>query len=253
MFAIERQQAILVECRTRGRVDVAKLSDQFGFSAETIRRDLAHLEEAGHLRRTHGGAVSTDVGSPEQRFDARQNIQMAQKNRIAQAALDFVPDSGSILLDSGTTTERLAESLSRNTALTVVTNSLPVVMRLVELPLVTVMTVGGRVRCTTLAEVDEWALRTLSEVRVDVAFLGANAVSINRGLSTPDPSEARIKQKMLEVSVRRVLLCDSHKLGKEGLVNYAPLKAVDVLITDTGCPVEFAAAAKGCGVEVVIV
>lgn len=250
-YAAERQQTILRTLRTDGRLDAAATAQRLGVSAETVRRDLVLLERQGLLRRQHGGAVCVEDLSLEtptaQRTDAR-----AEKRRIAQAALEHVPQSGSVLMDAGSTTAALAEMFPADRRLTVFTNTLPIALSLVGQPQLAVHTLGGRVRGTTLAEVDQWALRTLSELRVDIAFLGTNALSLERGLSTPDTSEAAIKRLMLKAARRRVLLADHHKFGGERLYKYADLGDIDLLITDDGLSAEDAERLVDAGVGEVV-
>jgi DeoR family fructose operon transcriptional repressor len=97
-----------------------------------------------------------------------------------------------------------------------------------------VYTLGGRVRTTTFAEVDDWAARALAEINVDVAFLGANGISVDRGLTTPDQSEAAIKRRMLSCAHRRILLADHSKVGTISGVQYGAVDDIDLLITDDG-------------------
>ncbi|MBA2560071.1 MAG: DeoR/GlpR transcriptional regulator, partial [Propionibacteriales bacterium] len=123
MYAAERQHQILVRARNQGRVDVETLSNGFEVSAETIRRDLNNLEQAGVLRRVHGGAIPVERLSLEFPLAERDRLMIREKESIARQAVTQVPDSGAILLDSGSTTSRLAESLPCDRTLTVVTNS----------------------------------------------------------------------------------------------------------------------------------
>jgi DeoR family fructose operon transcriptional repressor len=116
--------------------------------------------------------------------------------------------------------------------------------------LLTVSTLGGRVRPLTLAEVDDLAARALAEINVDVAFLGANAISIDRGLTTPDPAEAAVKHLMLASARRRILLADHSKVGKVSLCKHADLSDIDLLITDTGLPKAELRALRATGLEV---
>jgi DeoR family fructose operon transcriptional repressor len=145
-----------------------------------------------------------------------------------------VPDEGAILLDAGTTTGRLAEILPTERELTVVTNSVPIVMTLTGRPNLTVLLLGGRVRRTTLAAVDSWALTALADTYVDVAFVGTNGVSVERGLTTPDPAEAAVKRAMIAASRRTVVLTDHSKIGTDRLARFGDLDDIDVLITDSG-------------------
>src|ERR1700710_2676045 len=217
MYAEERQTDIVGRARSQGRVDVTVLAEEFGVTTETVRRDLTVLERHGLLRRVHGGAIPVERLGFEPALATRDNVLVVEKERIAKAALDEVPDEGAILLDAGTTTGRLAEILPSERELTVVTNSVPIVMTLSARPNLTVLLLGGRVRRTTPAAVAAWALDALADTYVDVAFLGTNGVSAERGLTTPDPTEAAVKRAMIAASRRSVVLADRSKIGLERL------------------------------------
>ena len=188
MFAPERQQAILDLARVEGRVDVLGLAARFDVTPETIRRDLTALEGRRVLRRTHGGAVPVERLDFEPRLAEREARLVAEKQRIAGAALEELPEEGAILLDAGTTTVALARLLPVDRELTVVTNGLTVAVALLAHPNVTVHVVGGRVRGRTMAAVDDWAKRCLADVFVDVAFIGTNGVSDRSGVPSMVPS-----------------------------------------------------------------
>ncbi len=232
-YSVQRQQAILATLRSAGRVDVADMAAQLEVTGESIRKDLIGLERQGLLRRVHGGAVAVEQLSFEPEVSIR--IQHAEeKLRIAHAALAHLPQSGSIFIDAGSTTSRMAEMFPADRELTVFTNTLSIAIALLPRSNLTVFTLGGRVRRRTLAEVDAWAIRSLSELNVDVAFLGTNGISIDRGLTTPDPAEAAVKQAMLACARRRVLLADHSKVGLISTCKHGDLKDLDLLITDVG-------------------
>src|SRR5678816_1381386 len=120
MYAEERHQEIVRLARSNGRVDVAALAEEFTVTAETIRRDLTSLERAGVLRRVHGGAIPVERLGFEPAVATRDSVLIAEKERIAKAALAEVPEEGAIILDAGTTTARLAHALPVDRELTVV-------------------------------------------------------------------------------------------------------------------------------------
>src|SRR3954464_435480 len=119
MYAAERQQRIIAEARRAGRVEGAALADSLGVAAETVRRDLTALERRGALRRVHGGAIPVERLGFEPAVADRERKAADEKDRIARAALDELPDGGSIILDAGTTTVRFAELLPLDRELTV--------------------------------------------------------------------------------------------------------------------------------------
>ncbi|MGH9068682.1 MAG: DeoR/GlpR family DNA-binding transcription regulator [Acidimicrobiales bacterium] len=234
MYGEERQQLIIQMARDAGRVGVASLAERLDVTAETIRRDLSSLERQGVLRRVHGGAIPVERLGFEPEIAARAVTMTAEKELIAKAALAELPAEGSVFIEAGSTPARLAELLPYDRELTVVTNAIATALSLAHRHNLTVMTVGGRIRSRSLAEVDDWALRSLASLYVDVAFLGTNGLSVDRGLTTPDPSEAALKRATLLVGRRRVLLADHTKVGRVSLCRYGDLNDVDVVITDSG-------------------
>ena len=252
MYQEERQTAILERARTRGRVDVGELASEFAVTAETVRRDLTALERHGLLRRVHGGAIPVERLGFEPGLQTRDSAMADEKDRIAHAALAELPLEGAILLDAGTTTARLAAMLPTDRELTVVTNALPIAMTLSTRPNVNVLTVGGRVRGRTLAMVDRWALRVLEETFVDVAYLGTNGISVERGLTTPDVAEAAVKRAMLRAARRAIVLADHTKVGNDCFARFGELEEVDTLITDDGLNLELAGDLQAAGPRVVL-
>lgn len=233
IYADERRYEILHRARAEGRVSVVAMSAKYGVSRETIRQDLNVLQSSGLIRRTHGGAVPVERIGTEPLVTERVEF-TAEKRAIATAAAHHLPMSGSIFIESGSTSQMLAEMIPDGAALTVFTNSLPIAMLLVQRPMLTVNTLGGRVRPVTLGEVDSFAIRNLQEVHVDVAYLGTNGISVDNGLTTPDQSEADVKREMLQVGDRTVLLADRSKFGQVALWRYGSVTDIDLLIADIG-------------------
>lgn len=249
-LAALRHQLILDSLLEKGQVSTNGLVDRLGVTHETVRKDLVHLQERGLLRRVHGGAVPVESLAHEPFVTARTD-QAQEKARIAQAAAQFVPDAGAVIMDSGTTTAALADVFPPSPDVLAITNSLPIALSLLSRA-GTVVTLGGRARPETQATVDEWALRHLETVRADVAFLGANAFSAEYGLATPDQAEAAVKAAFVRSARMRVLLADHTKLGRESVFHYARLEELDVLVTDEGMtPAAAHELERACGIEVV--
>lgn len=280
MFAEERQQKIAELVAGTGRVSVTLLAERFRITTETVRRDLATLETAGTVRRVHGGAVAADRFTTSEESILERTIQRPdQKLRIAQAALALIPQAtfGSVLLDAGSTTEALADLLSRRAGvvpsgpaatgnpgatgphppsaaseLVVITHAVPIAARLASAPGIALQILGGRVRGLTQAAVGQATVEAARRMRPDIAFLGTNGIHATFGLSTPDPEEAAVKAAFVHSARRIVVLADSSKLDTETLVQFASLKDLDTLITDSEPSPELSAALTDAGVDVVI-
>jgi DeoR family fructose operon transcriptional repressor len=254
MYAEERQEAIASLVISKGRASVAELAQAYDVTTETVRRDLAALDRAGVLRRVHGGAVPVRaLHLVEAGVGERETTRSEHKDAIALAAAEFFPLSGaSVLFDAGTTTARIAAQLPTDRELVVVTNSVPIAARLAAMPSVTLQLLGGRVRGLTQAAVGEQTLRVLDTLRVDIAFIGTNAISIGHGLSTPDSDEAAVKRAMVNAANYVVVAADSSKVGREDFVSFAPISSVDTLITDSELGDEDREQLTQHGVEVVV-
>lgn len=251
MYAPERHQQILGRARLVGRVDVTTLAAELDVTPETVRRDLTALERMGLVRRVHGGAIPVERLGFEPALAEREQMLSAEKDRIAKAALDELPDGGAVILDAGTTTVRLAKLLPQDRELIVVTHALPVAMLLANRPSITLHLVGGTLRGRTLAAVGVWAERSLADVRADVAFLGTNGLTVEHGLTTPDLAEAMVKRALVAAARRTVVLADHTKVGRIDLAVVAPLAAVDTLVTDSGIAPELADEIEAAGPRVV--
>lgn len=248
MLASERRDEIVRLLGTQGRLEGPDLAVHFGTSGETIRKDLIALESHGMLRRVHGGALRTETMTYEASLSARTEHD-DEKSAIAWRALDEVPRDGAVVIDAGTTTQKFADLLSGRPGLQVFTNSLPIAAALAERAGTVCHTFGGRLRGLTMAEVGPMALSAIEPLHFDVAFVGTNGLDAG-GLSTPDPEEAAIKQRMITSSDYVVLLCDDTKFATTALVTYASLENVDLLITNAAPTGELATALTEHGVEV---
>ena len=254
MYPEERQQAIAATVMSQGRASVADLAQAYDVTTETVRRDLAVLDRAGLLRRVHGGAVPVRaLHLVEPSIDERESTRAGHKHAIASAAAEFIPQSGAtVLFDAGTTTARVAALLPPDRELLIVTNSVPIAARLASLTSVSLQLLGGQVRGLTQATVGERAVGMLESLRVDIAFIGTNGISVRHGLSTPDPGEAAVKRAMVACANFVVVVADSSKIGREEFVSFAPIDRVDVLVTDSEITPEDRAELTKHGVDVVV-
>lgn len=252
MYAEERQHEIVLRVREVGRVSVVELANRFDVTPETIRRDLEVLAGRRLISRVHGGAVPTErLRLAETSLGSRQMSAPTEKLAIAAKAITMLParDNLTVLLDAGTTTGRLCDLLPSQVSL-VVTNSVPSAAELSTRPGLEVILLGGKVRGITQATVGARAVADLSDLRVDVAFVGTNGFSLDHGFSTPDQHEADIKRAMVQAANETYVLADAAKWGVDYLVRFATLGEVSALITDPALPGEAAAALVDAGLRV---
>lgn len=234
LFQSQRQDEVTALAVEHGRVDVADLAERFGVTTETIRRDLSELQERKILRRVHGGAVPWERLRFEPLLAVRGDQRHAEKRRIGALAVQELPDGGTVLVDSGSTTAQFCQALPRDRPLTVVTNSILNAQVLADFGNAEVIVLGGTLRKNTMAMVDAQAVGTVEKLTVDALFISCDGMSVERGLTTPYQYESTLKQAMIKAARRVVVLADHSKLGNDQLFRFADWSDVDVLICDTG-------------------
>ncbi|MET8474816.1 DeoR/GlpR family DNA-binding transcription regulator [Streptomyces sp. NPDC006422] len=236
MSAEERQREIVRVARHSGSVDVTELAAALGVAKETVRRDLRALEDHGLVRRTHGGAYPVESAGFETTLAFRTTMHVPEKRRIAAAAADLLGDAETVFVDEGFTPQLIAEALPRERPLTVVTASLATAGALAENDNTTVLLLGGRVRSGTLATVDHWTTKMLAGFVVDLAYIGANGISRDHGLTTPDPAVSEVKAQAIRAARRTVFAGVHTKFGAVSFCRFAPVGALEAIVTSTQLP-----------------
>jgi DeoR family transcriptional regulator, fructose operon transcriptional repressor len=226
--ADERQRLILVRARADGRVEVGDLAADLAVAEETVRRDLRELVDRGVLQRVHGGAYPVESAGFESTIKHRSTSLISEKRRIAATAAERLHGAETIYVDEGVTPQFVAEALRPESS------SLLAAGALAEATNVTVLLLGGRMRGRTLATVDHWAVRMLRDLVIDLAFLGANGISRDHGLTTPDPAVAAVKSEVVARSRRRVFVGLHTKFGAASFCRFADIEDFELLVTDTG-------------------
>jgi DeoR/GlpR family transcriptional regulator of sugar metabolism len=244
----ERRSLILDRIRNHGRVLAADLTDELGVSVDTIRRDLRELDEAGLLRRVHGGALPRHGDASP--FAARARRAPEAKASIARRAAGCVHDDQIVVLDGGTTTLEVARALRDDLRAHVITTSPPIALALADHPGLEVTVVGGTLRPNALVTVGAAAVEALRVVRADVVFLGVCGLHPEIGVTTEDLEERHVKAAMIEGAAEVVALADHDKLGTAMPVVVAPMSAVTRLVTDADVDDPAVAPYLALGIEV---
>jgi DeoR family fructose operon transcriptional repressor len=246
----DRQHDIYLLALKQGSVDVGDLSRRYGVTTETIRRDLSDMQERQLLRRVHGGAIPLERMNHEPRVEARDMVNAEEKLRIARLAAEEVPERGSVIIDSGSTGQRLAEVFPADRDVHVVTNSLTTALTLSRRGLKKLTVLGGSVRTSRFAMVDEPGRVELRKMAIDVLFMSCDGLSFRHGLTTPYGEEHTMKRAMIERADRVVAMVDQSKFGNVQMFSFASFDEIDVLVTDTRADPEALEILSGHGISV---
>ncbi|PWT87175.1 MAG: DeoR/GlpR transcriptional regulator [Acidobacteria bacterium] len=240
MTTESRHTAIIDLLKQRGKAKVEELAERLSVSEVTIRKDLNKLEEQGLLERTHGSAIISQRSRFNIAFLERLRLRAPAKSAIASAAINYLQEGDSIILDAGTTTLSLAQALAerRFHSLLVITSSIPAALELSKSNY-DILLVGGQVRNHSLALIGPMSVKNLESHRVDRVFLGTSGISLAHGYSTPNALDAQVKETMIRAAEQTFVLADSSKFGHDCLVSFADIAGIDLLITDSGIPGEY--------------
>ena len=251
LLAAERRLELIALAKEAGKVDALNAAERFGVAVETIRRDLDLLQRQGIMRRVHGGGILIDRIQSELSVEVRRSQNHQIKQRIAEVASNYIPKSGTIIVDAGTTTELLAPYLRNKSSLTVVTNSLNLSIAIGESE-TNVVLLGGRIRPVTLSAVGTHALNMVSSLHASVCFIGTNGIDSQVGFTTPDIDEAEVKRVMIQNSQESIVMADHTKFSQIYTSSFASKVEIDRIITDVGAPLDQMETLRGAEIEVVL-
>lgn len=231
MLGEERHNIILSYVDERKSVSVQELMQILSASESTIRRDLTQLDREGRLTKVHGGAVSKKnrYRTIDDTIANRINLNREDKIAIAKYAASLIEPNDMVYLDAGTTTELMIEFINQQDVV-FVTNAFSHA-RALALKGFTVYVLGGEFKSVTEAIVGEEAIRSLDKYNFTKGFWGTNGVTVKNGFSTPDMKEAAIKQRSMEKTKEKYVLCDSSKFSQISSVTFADFDSVGIITT----------------------
>ena len=237
-----RQGELLKLLDGRGMLPIAEVAAALGISAETARRDIRALVEAGSAVRSHG-AVGLAGQTGEAPFDRRMRENAAGKRAIARMVAAGIADGASVMLDTGTTTSFIARELLRHRRLTVVTNSSDIARILATVNGNRVFMAGGELRGDSGAALGASALEFIGRFSVEHAIISAGAVDAG-GVMDYDLQEAEFARAVLACGAQRVVATDATKFGRRGVIRVCGFAMVDALVTDQPPPPDLASALR---------
>lgn len=234
---VERRRIITEELHKNKQVDILQLKNLFNVSEVTLRKDLRYLENKNILIRSRGGAmISVKVGE-DLSVKKRKVLNLQQKKLIALAALSLIREGDTIILDSGTTIMQLASHLDKH-KITVITNALDIAIKLSEFSNLKIIVPGGIFRKKSCSLVGVNAVENIQMFRADKYFVSADGIDMD-GLYTSNLDEGQIAKIIMSHAKENIVLADSSKFDKKGIINFAPLSKITTLVTDSNIPEQY--------------
>jgi DeoR/GlpR family transcriptional regulator of sugar metabolism len=254
--AAERRSQIAQLVMENGKVFVSDLVKRYNVTETSIRRDLIMLEADHWLKRIHGGAITIPGNFRTNTFVEKEKLHIKAKECIGKAAVEMISQGNVILLASGTTTLQIIRyipsSLRMNNLINLVTTSIPIAQEILAWPSPNLTILGGLYLPDYQATIGPQTIDLLKDITADVAFLGADGLTIEGGATTANILIAEVDRMMVERARKTVLVTDSSKIGQAGFIPIKPITSFDVIITDANAPTEFVESARQKGVEVII-
>lgn len=249
MLPVERHRAITEAVTAAGVVSTEALVALLDVSAETVRRDMAVLEERGVIHRVHGGAATAAVrgAGEEQSFTERSTADRDAKATLARVAVQLLQNGQTVVIDIGTTAVEVARAIPQDFRGTIATPSLLVATELADRPGIELLVCGGRVRRGDLACANAHAKGFFADLYADIAFLGSGGVAADVGLTDFHLDEVEVKTTIIANSARSYVLADSSKLGRVSPHRVCALTALNGIITDSTVPDDLSHAIADAG------
>ena len=250
----ERRQQMVSFVEERNGATVAQLSERFGVSEATARRDLTQLSRRGLVVRAHGGAIPRRLrhveGFPEPPIVERASVMQEEKRRIGRAAAALVEDGDTILIAGGSTTATMIPHVAERNRLTVMTNNLNVASLLVSYPRITLILLGGILRHSELSLLGILPEEALKNLRADKLFIGSSAIHVDYGLSADDMAEVQTDRALVAAAREITVMADRTKFGRVRTARVVAMDEVYRVVTDRETPEEHLQALREQGILV---
>lgn len=232
MLAVERRNLILEKLQEDKRVVVSELSQLFNVSEETIRRDLEKLDKDGLAIKSYGGAIINENTSIDLPFNVRKNRNVQGKQKIAELIAQTIHDGDHIMLDASTTAVFVAKAIKQKSNITVITNSVEIIIELSDVPNFNIISTGGMVKEGYLALVGPRAVDAIAAYNVEKSIISCKGFDINKGFTDSIDLFAQAKQTMMSASKETVLAVDSSKFGTVAFSKICDLNDINIFVTD---------------------
>ncbi|MBE6701298.1 MAG: DeoR/GlpR transcriptional regulator [Ruminococcaceae bacterium] len=232
MLPIERKNEILSKLMIDGKVIVSDLATLYSVTEETIRRDLEKLEIEGFAKKTYGGAVKSDNMTVELPYTVRKLTNVSGKKYIAEKIGSLIQDGDSIFLDASTTALFTVKSIFYKHNLTLITNSVEILLDLPTNNDWRIISTGGTYRQDSMSFLSASATSSLDKYHADIAVMSCKGIDLNKGITDTRENNADLKKAFIENSNKVILAVDNTKFDKISFVKICDLDSIDVVVTD---------------------
>lgn len=256
LTATERRSQIAQLVREKGEVRIADLVKRYSLTETSIRRDLVVLEQEQRLKRVHGGASFISGNLRIDTFAEKEKLRIRDKAGIGKLAAQMINRGDVILIASGTTTLQVVRHVQpeyrQNNLVNLVTTSLPIAQEILTWPSPNLTVLGGLYLPDYQATVGPQTINLLKDITADIAFLGADGLTLEGGATTANILIAEVDRLMVQRARKTVLVVDSSKINQAGFVPICPISSFDVIITDHNVPPNFVEKVRQLGVDVCV-
>lgn len=232
MLALERRNIIIQRLNDEGKILVTPLAEEFNVTEETIRRDIEKLENEGLATKTYGGAISTSVKSRDLPFVIRKHTNVNQKQKIAMKVAEMINDGDQIMLDASTTSIYVARQIKKLNNITLITNSVEILLELADKTGWTILSTGGSLKEGSYSLSGSSAEKMIRDHHVDLAVCSAKGIDMNMGITDSNEKDAEMKKAIFNAANKRILALDSTKFDKISFIKVCDTRDVDVIVTD---------------------
>lgn len=250
MLAIERRSQILTKLQQERRVLVSDLSQEYKVTEETIRRDLEKLEKEGVAKKTYGGAILNDNFNSDLPYTVRKKSNVVNKQQIAEIIADMIEDGDHIIMDASSTALYVAKSIKNKKNITLITNSVEIIIELSDITGWRILSTGGSLREGSLSFVGYQAEDMIKKFHVDKAIISCKGVDIENGFTDSNEMDAQVKKAILKSARQKILAADSSKFDKISFTKIGDFSDIDLIVTDNPLEERWKKILSNNGVEV---
>ena len=232
MLALERRNLILEKLQTEKKVVVSELSQIFNVSEETIRRDLDKISKDGFAVKSYGGAFLNENTNIDLPFNVRKKHNVEAKQKIAAIIETLINDGDHIILDASTTAVFIAKILKQKKNLTVITNSVEIIIELSDMPDWNIISSGGSLKNGYLALFGSQASQTFTSYNTDTLILSCKGISMDKGITDVNDTFSQVKQAMIKSAKTKILAVNYSKFDEVAFSKVGDVNLADIIVTD---------------------